>query len=241
MALPKLYKPTYKFTIPSLNKQVTYRPFLVKEEKILLTAAEGQDVNEVLDAVLQVVNNCIQDDIDIYNLSPFDIELFFIHLRSKSVSNIVKIKVLDESVETDDDNPTYIETEVNLDEVVIRGLSARPPLITINNTTSIQLRYPKIDFAKKIKIGDSEVQNRHETLKYLMDKLYVGNEVFPFNDETEEEIDEFIDSLPVPVLEQVEKFIDDLPYVYYSKEYTNGAGQTKTVELTKLTDFFTLL
>jgi hypothetical protein len=233
MSLPKIDKPLYTLTIPSSGKEIRYRPFLVKEEKLLLMAAEGKDQREILQTVKQIINNCVVDlDFDINDLAFFDIEYFFVNLRSKSVGNIIQIKV------NDPDLDIPITVDLDLDDVVMRNMG-KPPLIRLSDTMSLQLRYPKADFAEKIEITDSYSKNIFEIITYLLDKLYDGDDVYQFSEYTRKEVDEFVESLPVNVITEVDNFLKNMPSIHCTVDYYVGE-EARKVELNNLSDFFIL-
>jgi len=233
MSLPKIDKPLYTLTIPSSGKEIRYRPFLVKEEKLLLMAAEGKDQREILQTVKQIINNCVADlDFDVNDLAFFDVEYFFLNLRSKSVGNIIQIKV------NDPDLDIPITVDLDLDDVVIKNMK-KPPVIRLSDTMSLQLRYPKADFAEKVVIGESYTKNIFEVITYLLDKLYDGDDVYQFSEYTRKEVDEFVENLPVNVITEVDNFLKEMPTVYCSVDYYVGE-EVRKVELSNLSDFFTL-
>lgn len=235
MSLPKIDKPVYSLKIPSTGKEVSYRPFLVKEEKLLLMAAQGKDDKEIVRAIKQIINNCVVDtSFNVNDLATFDIEYFFIKLRSKSVGNIIKIQITDPELEKP------ISKDLDLDTVVIKDLK-KPPVIKLSDTMSMQMKYPKVDFSEKVNMADNSgfAENLTEIIGYLIDKIYDGDEVYVATDYSEKEILEFAENLPVSVITQVEEFIDTMPKVYCEVFYDMN-GEKRKVELDSLQDFFIL-
>jgi len=231
--LPKIDKPLYTLTIPSTEQEVRYRPFLVKEEKILLMAAEGKEQSEIMKAVKQIINNCVvEPGFDVNELATFDIEYFFVHLRAKSVGNIVQIRINDEELEIP------IMVDLDLEKVTVEG-QRKAPLIKISDTMSIQLRYPRADFMEKIDIGDSYTKNIFEIIVYLLDKLYDGDNVYKFSEYSKKEIEEFVENLPVQIITEVDQFLRNMPTVYCEVPYMANGVEKKAV-LSSLSDFFTL-
>jgi len=231
--LPKIDKPIYTLTIPSTEQEIRYRPFLVKEEKILLMAAEGKDEAEMLRAIKQIINNCVVDPgFDVNELSFFDIEYFFIQLRANSVGNIIQIRINDEELEV----PIMVDLDLN--NVQIRN-KRKAPLIKITDTMSVQLKYPKADFMDKVEITESYTKNIFEVVTYLLDKLYDGDQVYKFSEYTKKEVEDFVENLPVQIITEVDEFLKNMPSVYCEVPYVAGGKEKKAV-LSTLSDFFTL-
>jgi hypothetical protein len=232
MPLPKIDKPLFSLKIPSTGKEVSYRPFLVKEEKILLMASEGGDQKEIFRAIKQVINNCVIDiSFNVDDLALFDIEYFFINLRSKSIGNMIDIQI------TDPDLPKPITKQLDLDKVEIINLK-KAPTIKINDTMILQTRYPKAGLAN-INFQENFAVNLFEIIGHLIDKLYDGDEVYNFSEYSQEEIIDFVQNLPVSVVTEITDFLKNMPGVYCKVEYEVN-GEKRNVELNSLYDFFIL-
>lgn len=236
MALPKISHPMFDVIIPSTKTKIKIRPMLVKEEKILLMAKNGDEETEILAAVKQVVNNCIvTDNIDVDKLALFDIEYLFIKIRSVSVSNVSKVSYKD-----NEDERVY-DFEIELDKVEVKFPEKIEKNIAINDTTGIIMKYPEAALYSDQEFLKSEPENMIDNLiLYCIDKIYDGDEMFDPKTFKREELTDFVDQLDVNTYEKLRLFFTTLPTLYYKIEYTNLNGNERTIEMTALTDFFTL-
>lgn len=236
MALPKISHPMFDVVIPSTKKKIKIRPMLVKEEKILLMAKSGEDDREILSAVKQVVNNCIvTDDIDIDKLALFDVEYLFVKIRSVSVSNVSKVSYRD-----NEDNKIY-DFEVELEKVEVQFPEKIEKNIAISDTTGIVMKYPEAALYSDEEFLKSEPEQMIDNLIVrCIDKIYDGDETFDPKSFKKEEVEDFINQLDVNTYEKLRQFFTSLPKLHYVIEYTNENGNKRTIEMTALTDFFTL-
>lgn len=235
MSLLKITHPTFNVEIPSTKVKVRMRPFLVREEKILLMAQTSEDPKDIVLAIQQVVNNCLVDDIDFDNLTTFDIEYLFLKLRSKSVGNVIEMKY------TDADDGKQYDVTVNLDDVEIKYTEGHTTKIKISEDTGIILRYPKADMTDKISsTASSEVEVMFEIMKYCIDKVYDANTVQSVSDSTPAEVSEFLDNLDIDSFKQIQTFMETMPKLYHEAKYITKDGVEKTIKMQTLNDFFTL-
>lgn len=235
MALPKIEYPTFKVTLPSNKEKVTLRPFLVKEEKILLMALQSEDPEEVINSIKQVIRNCIvEGSVDIDELATLDVEYLFIKLRARSVNNIIKLTYRD-----NEDDKRY-DVEVNLDEVSVKYNDKHTNDIKINESVGIKLRYPKAGISSQVKDITSETELFFKILKNSLDVIYDKDNEFKVSDSSEEELDEFIQSLDVKAFNKIQDFFTTMPRLHYEVSYVNSLGNTRTIILNSLNDFFTL-
>lgn len=234
MSLPKINYPLFDVVIPSTKTSVKMRPFLVREEKILLLAQTTGNPKDVVDSITQVVNNCIVDKYDVSKLTTFDIEYLFVKLRSKSVNSKIDILYRDP-----DDEKQY-KIEVDLDNVEIVSDPEHNNKIQINPSVGIILKYPHTDMIDRMSDIDSEVDMYFEIVKYCIDKIYDDESVYEVSDYTAEELDEFTSTLNVSTFKQIQKFIETMPKLHYEAKYTTEGGTTKTIVLQSLNDFFML-
>jgi len=234
MSLPKINYPIFEVVIPSSKQKVKMRPFLVKEEKILLTAQTTGNTRDVVLAIKQVVNNCLLDDVDVDKLATFDLEYLFIKLRGRSINNIIDVTYRDP-----DDEQDYT-LQIDLDKVDIVNDPDHNSNIKINDQLGLVLRYPKTDMLKAVEQASSEVDLYFEVIKYCIDKVYDENEVYDTKDYTDEELVEFITSLDVSTFKEIQKFLETMPKLHYETSYTNSNGVEKKVVLQNLNDFFIL-
>ncbi len=220
MALPKVATPTYELTIPSTGKKIKYRPFLVKEEKMLMMALEGENSN-VTKAIKDVLIACSQSKIDINSLAPFDIEYFFLQLRGKSVGDKIQIKLKKpESIDCEEKNCGQL-CEVNLDvsEITVDTSTVNDGKINITEDIGIKLKYPDLDSMQKYITGGEPTAN--EVFKLITESIeyiWEGEEIFKTRDATKKELNDFIESLNSEQFIKVRNFFEDMPKL--NKEIT---------------------
>jgi len=234
MALPKLSHPTFEIEIPSTKQKVRYRPFLVKEEKILLIAQSSNDPKDILHAVKQVLQNCSIDQIDVEELTTFDIEYFFIKLRSKSVNNIVNLRYKDL-----EDEKIY-DFEVDLDEIEIQYDQDHEKSINVGKNALLNLKYPRMNLAENLQQVENETELVFEILRHCLDTLIYENKELNFSDYPKEEIEEFIMSMDVNAFNKVQNFFNTMPKLKHEIVYENSLGNQRKIVLQNLNDFFQL-
>jgi hypothetical protein len=232
MSLPKIDMPTFEMVLPSSNETVKYRPFTVKEEKILLIAQEGDDIKSAINAVKQVVNNCLVE-VDIEKFAMFDLEYILLLLRSKSVDNNVKFAI------RDPDTDETVELELNLDDVKVTTVDEHTNKIRVNEEYTMFLRYPTINqFVEFIEGDQEDPLVTYNIMVSCLDKVAYENEVFHFKDFSREEIDKFMDDLGGDVLVQIKKFFDTMPKLRHEIKYKNKNNEDKTFVLEGMQSFF---
>jgi hypothetical protein len=232
MPLPKIDQPLFDMTIPSTGKKIAFRPFLVKEEKILLIAQQSGNDSEIIRAIKQILNNCIQDDIDLDSFAIFDLEYAFLKLRARSVNNIVKLAYRD----TEDDE--VYNFELDLDKIEIEMPEKINSKIDITDTVGMTMKYPSASITDKMTNFDNEVDLMTFFIVNCIDTIYDEDSVYVADDFSEEEISEFLDGLDVKSFEKIREFFESVPRLYYKIEYTNSIGSERSIELTSLKDFF---
>ena len=233
--LPKIDKPLFEMTVPSQKRTIKLRPFVVKEEKILLTAQQSGQEKDIVIAIKQVLQNCIQDPtFDIDTLTTFDLEYMFLKLRARSVNNIIEVSYRD-----NEDEKVYNFT-IDLDEVEMsnqdKELSTK---IAINDEVGIVMKYPSVTILERAPEGLTPADLVEYLVRACIDQIYDAETVYIANECTEEELNEFIDSLDIETFNKIRVFFDSLPQLYHKLEYTNSLGNVRTIELTTLSDFFT--
>jgi hypothetical protein len=233
MALPKISTPILSFVIPSTQQIKKFRPFLVKEEKILLLAQQGEDQDSLL-ALKQVINNCCHDDLDVDKLTTFDIEYLFLKLRAKSVNNVVKLRYKDR-----EDEKIY-DFEVNLDEVEIKTDPEHSNKIVINEELGMIMKYPDVNLTNAIGQVETADDLFTRVVIYCIDSIYDKEKVYSPAEYTEEELVEFVDQLDHATFEKIQKFFDTMPKLYHELHYTNELGNERTIKLESVKDFFIL-
>jgi hypothetical protein len=232
MALPKIDLPLYQCELPSTGKKIKYRPFTVREEKILLTAQESKETGQIFLAIKQVLNNCLQD-VDIAQLSVFDIEYMLIQLRSRSVDNMTEFEI------TDPETEEKIKVELNLSDVKIRRDENHSNKIKISDEYTLFLRYPTIDqFEELMEKEEQSAEDSYDVMIACLDKLASKDEVFKFADFSKKEVNEFADSLHSDTIKAIKTFFDTMPRVRHEIPYTNSKGDKKTFVLEGTQTFF---
>jgi len=238
MPLPIVETQTYELTLPSTDIKVKYRPFLVKEEKILLQAMESQKQNEIVQALKQIVNACTFGSLNVNELPTFDLEYIFLNIRAKSVGEVAKLKVL-----CPDDNQTYADVEVDLTEINVQVDDKHNNNIVIDENKKIGMimKYPtlgSIDTEMKI---DQKVSTKvlFDIIAKSIYQVYEGDKVFNATDYTKDEMTNFIESLDSKTFLKVQEFYDTMPKLMHEIEVENPKTKVKSkVVLQGLTDFF---
>ena len=234
MTLPKIDKPLFSIMIPSLGKECLFRPFVVREEKILLTAQQSGQEKDIITAIKQVINNCIQDEtVNISNLALFDLEYIFIKLRARSVNNVVKLSYRDR-----EDDKVY-DFEVDLDEVEMLVPATVNNNIKVTDSIGIIMKYPSVDIVNSIPDNATPDQALSALMRNCIKDIFDEDTVYNVADYSEKELEDFIDDLQIHVFDEIRAFFEGAPKVYHKLTYTNSIGNERTIELSSLNDFFT--
>lgn len=240
MALPKISQPTFSLTIPSTGKKTSFRPMLVKEEKVLLMAKEGKDTDDILASVKQVVNNCCLDEsIDVNKLAMFDIEYLFLHIRSFSVGSKIKVSY------RDNEDDIVRDFEVDISEVEVKFPEfydrTKPYSVKLNDDMALTMKYPPGSLYSEALYKDlTESEVMDMLLINCLDKLYEKDKAIEMSTHSKEEILEFIDSLSISTFEKIKQFITETPKLEHIITYTNEKGKEKKIYMNTLSDFFIL-
>lgn len=224
MALPKIQQPLFELTVPSTKKKVKYRPFTVKEEKVLLIAQESKEIDQIILSIKQIINNCVQD-IDVEKLAMFDMEYILLNLRARSVNNLIEFKIKDSETEEE------VELAINVDEVEVFENKEHNKNIKLGDDIIIGMKYPQIDQLKILKDAKTELEQNEALFKMMIgciDTVVQGEEVYRLSDFTEKEVDEFIDGFTTEHINQIKKFFDTMPVLRFEKKYTRKDGVVKT-------------
>jgi hypothetical protein len=233
--LPKISQPLYEIVQPSTGDQLQVRPFLVKEEKILLGAKESGDNNDVYMAIKQIVNNCVTNEgFDVNDIPIVDMNYIFIKLRAMSVSPVVKFKVQDST-----DNIEY-DLEMDLNEVEVKTNEDHTMKIDIDDNIGIMMKYPTPSLSEKIKNIDTEVELTTATIEDSVDYVWDADDVYPWKEISQAEKTSFLDELPITVYKKIQTFYDTAPKIEHVVTYENSEGTEKRVVFRDLNDFFTL-
>lgn len=237
MALPKIEVPTYELTLPSEDKKIKYRPFLVREEKILYIAMETGQNKEMINALKDVVGACTFDVLNVDRLPIFDIEYLFLQIRAKSVSEITKFRAI-----CPDDGKTYVETEVDLTKVEVQVDDAHTNRIILDTQRNLGLvlKYPTL---KNYDIGrgldNIEIDKVFNILIDCIDHIFEGDKIYPAKDTSKQELKDFIEGLPQDAFTKIKSFFDTMPKLKHEIEVTNpNTNVTSKIVLTGIADFF---
>ncbi len=237
MALPIVETPRYECTLASQDVQVQYRPFLVKEEKILLMAMESKDNNEILNATKDVLNACTYNKIDVEKLPMFDIEYLLLQIRSKSVGEIAKFKVI-----CPDDKVTATDVELDLGSVNVQVDDEHTNKVVIDEKRNlgIVLNYPSLGITKAgFDVNKTDTETMFKVIANCIDHIYEGDKVYPAKDSTEKELVEFLESITQKAFLEIKKFFDSTPQLRHEVEVTNPKTNVKSkVTFKGLQDFF---
>ncbi len=233
MALPKIDLPIFELDLPSTGEKIKYRPFTVKEEKILLVAQESKDPTQEILASKQIVNNCLVDK-DVSELAMFDLEYILLILRSRSVDNNIGFNIKDPDTEEN------VKLMLDLEKVSLTRFEDHTNEIIINDDYVLFLRYPTID--EFIKIVETDVND--PLLNYLLmvsclEKLASEDEVHYFKEYSPEDVDAFMENLDGNVIKQIQKFFETMPKLRHEMNYTNKNGDDKTFVIEGMRSFFT--
>lgn len=235
MALPVITQPTFTLTLPSTKKQIRFRPFTVKEEKLLLVAQQSGDTDDYVNVFKQLINNCCLDPVDVDKMASYDIEYFFLCLRAKSVSNKVELKIKDE-------HDVDIDVVVNLDEAKVHESSkSNKILLDPVKDIGIVLKYPT--FQEMVALGRREdgvvtIEDGLELFISLIDMIWEGENVYLASESTKKDLLDFIEQFDNNQIREVEAFLEDLPFIYLDVEYTDSAGHKKNKRITGIRSFF---
>ena len=215
--LPKLDVPIHELKLVSTGKTIRFRPFLVKEQKLFLMASESEDPKETIKVIRQVIKNCVLDEIDIDSLPSFDLELLFMHLRARSVQEIVDLKYKCNNIVKDEESKDKkcdgkVDFKVNLLELEPKKEENHVNKIQITENLGVCLKYPTFDMIQRYEsLDENEVMSK--VLADCIDYVYDKEQIYYAKDSTREELEEFIDSMQQKDLEKIKQFFDTMPEV----------------------------
>ena len=236
MALPKLTTPTYELEIPSTDEKIKYRPFLVKEEKILMMALESKSSGDITQAVKDIVSECTFNKVNIDLMPMFDVEYIFLNIRSKSVGEVSKLKIL-----SPDDKKTYADVELDLNKVNVQVGEDHTNKIELGNGMGMIMKYPSIDSFKDSGIRDINASNMLEVISTCILQIYEeeGKKVYNSKDQTSKELTDFIEQLNTKQFKDVQKFFDTMPKLKHEITVKNPKTKIESkITLSGLNDFF---
>jgi len=238
MPLPTISTPTYELTLPSSNRKIKYRPFLVKEEKILIIAMESQDVKQIARAVKDVLSKCIMTKgTKVEKLSTFDIEYLFLNIRGKSVGEHIEVMVT-----CPDDGKTQVPMSINIDDIKIQTDENHKIDIKLDETYTLRMKYPSLDeFIKNNfdNMNDMNVDDTFDLISSCIDQVYSEEESWSHQDCTKKELSDFVESLNSSQFKQVENFFTTMPKLSHLVKVTNPNTNVESeIKLEGLQSFF---
>lgn len=238
MALPKLQHPTFELKLPSNGKKIHFRPFTVKEEKILLFAQQDGSQEAILQAFRQLITNCVTEKIDVDKMASFDIEWLFIKLRSASVSNIAKINIQDMNNKGLQET---VELTIDLEKDVTITTKKVDPKVVLSEQQDlgVKLRYPTFDaVAHMTSLDKADPTAALAMYDDVIDVIWEGDTVYTYSDYSREEKNEFLESLTESAIDKIQQFLEDMPYVSATVKYKLSTGEDKELEIRGLQSFF---
>jgi len=238
MPLPTIVTPTYELELPSTGKKVKYRPFLVKEEKLLVLALETENTKDISTAIKTVLKNCIQTrGVKVENLPTFDIEYLFLNIRGKSVGEDIEVNII-----SPDDEVTEVPVTINIDDIKIQKDKKHNNKVKLDETLMMEMKYPSLDqfitsnfdFSEEVSMDQS-----FDLIASCIDKIYNEEEVWSTADCTKKEVKDFLEQMNSLQFKEIEKFFETMPKLSHSVTVTNPKTKVEsTVVLEGLSSFF---
>ena len=238
MPLPKISTPTYELELPSTGQEIQYRPFLVKEEKLLVLALESENTKEITTAIKNVIKSCIQTkNIKVESLPTFDIEYLFLNIRGKSVGEEIEVNVI-----CPDDGETYVPVKINIDEIQVQKNEEHTNKIQVDDNIVMQMKYPSLDQFIKNNFdfsGDANMDQSFDLVASCIDKIFNEEEVWTSGDVTKKELIDFLEQMNSAQFKQIEKFFETMPKLSHSVKVKNPKTEVESeVVLEGLSSFF---
>ena len=238
MPLPKITTPTFELDLPSSGQEIKYRPFLVKEEKLLLLALESEDTKQITTAIKTVIKNCIETKgIKVEALPTFDIEYLFLNIRAKSVGEEVELSII-----CPDDGETTVPVTINIDDIKVQKNKDHTNKIKIDDSIMMEMKYPSLEQFIKNNFdfsNENATEQSFEMIADCVDKIYTEEEVWTSGDVTKKEIIEFLDQMNSSQFKQIEKFFETMPKLSHTIQVTNPKTKVESeVVLEGLSSFF---
>ena len=238
MPLPTIVTPTYELELPSTGKKVKYRPFLVKEEKLLVLALETEDTKDISTAIKTVLKNCIQTrGVKVENLPTFDIEYLFLNIRGKSVGEEVEVNLI-----APDDEVTQVPVTISIDDIKIQKSEEHNSKVKLDDTLMMEMKYPSLDQFIKSNFDFTEEVSMDQSFDLIascIDKIYNEEEVWSTADCTKKEVKDFLEQMNSMQFKEIEKFFETMPKLSHSVTFTNPKTKVEsTVVLEGLSSFF---
>ena len=219
MPLPKISTPTYELEIPSTGKKIKYRPFLVREEKILIMALESEDMKQITNAIVQILTECIlTKGIKIADLSTFDIEYIFLNVRAKSVGESVEVNVI-----CPDDGETQVKMNIDIDDIKVQKEPNHVQIVKLDDELSMKMKYPSLDqFVKtNFDISENSMDQSFDLIASCVDKIYNEEEVWSTEDVTKKELIDFLEQMNSSQFKKIESFFETMPKLSHEIKVKN--------------------
>jgi hypothetical protein len=238
MPLPKITTPTYELELPSTEETILYRPFLVKEEKLLVIALESEDTKQITTAIKTVIKNCIiTKNIKVETLPTFDIEFLFLNIRGKSVGEQVDVNII-----CPDDNETNVSVSIDLDDIKVQKNEEHTNKIKVDPTIMMEMKYPSLEQFIKNNFdfnNQNAMDQSFDLIASCIDKIYTEDEVWSTSDVTKKEVTEFLESMNSSQFKDIEKFFETMPKLSHKIQITNPKTKVESeVVLEGLASFF---
>jgi hypothetical protein len=238
MPLPKITTPTYELELPSTEETILYRPFLVKEEKLLVIALESEDTKQITTAIKTVIKNCIiTKNIKVETLPTFDIEFLFLNIRGKSVGEQVDVNII-----CPDDNETNVSISINLDDIKVQKNEEHTNKIKVDPTIMMEMKYPSLEQFIKNNFdfnNQNAMDQSFDLIASCIDKIYTEDEVWSTSDVTKKEVTEFLESMNSSQFKDIEKFFETMPKLSHKIQITNPKTKVESVVVLEgLASFF---
>jgi hypothetical protein len=238
MPLPKISTPTYELELPSTKQTIKYRPFLVREEKLLVLALESEDTKEITNAIKTVIKNCIETkNIKVESLPTFDIEYLFLNIRGKSVGEEIEVNII-----CPDDEETTVPVKIYIDDIKVQRDSEHNTKIKLDESIMMEMKYPSLDQFIKSNFdftSDNTMEQSFELIATCIDKIFNEEEVWVAADVTKKELLEFLDQMNSNQFKEIEKFFETMPRLSHKVKVTNPNTKVESeVTLEGLSSFF---
>ena len=239
MPLPKINTPTYELAIPSTGKKIRYRPFLVKEEKILIMALESEDIKQITDAIVEILSECIlTKGVKVLELATFDIEFIFLNVRAKSVGEMIDVNVT-----CPDDGKTQVQMEIDIDAIEVQKDKKHSNLVKIDEKLSMKMKYPSIQqFVQNnfdIKDTGPDVDQSLTMITTCIEQIYTEEESWSAADSTKDELKEFVEQMNTKQFKEIEGFFTTMPKLSHTVKVKNPKTKVESeVVLEGLASFF---
>ena len=238
MPLPKIATPTYELELPSTGETIEYRPFLVKEEKVLVIALESEDTKQITTAIKSVIKNCVLTrGIKVEALPTFDIEYLFLNIRGKSVGEDLDVNII-----CPDDGETEVTVNINLDDIQVQKSDNHSNRIKLDNSLMMEMKYPSLEQFIKNNFDFSDknaMDQSFDLIASCVDKIYTEDEVWSAADVTKKELNEFLESMNSSQFKDIEKFFETMPKLSHTIKIKNPKTKVESeVVLEGLASFF---